>query len=149
MSYDLDELEAAVVAVHAAQLPIPTWWPEEERAAFIAEHAGYAFGVLVTELNDVVDRVIDRAAESASAGGRSFSAEEISDLIAIDQQVLLDEARSTLSYDLSGEIVRTSGALLVDLLLARSRHAMVRGGPLGGGGVGHGGCRGWRRGGLL
>lgn len=135
------------MAVHAAQLPIPTWWPEEERAAFIAEHAGYAFGALVTELNDVVDRVIDRAAGSASAGGRSLGAEEISDLIAIDQQVLLEEARSTLHYDLSEEIARTSGALLVDLLLARSQHGPARGGALGR--VGYGGCRGWRRGGPL
>lgn len=121
MGYDLDELEAAVVAVHAVQLPIPAWWPDEERVAFIADHAGYAFGVLVAELSDIVDRVTDRAAGSAAAGGRYYSAEEISDLIAIDQQVLLDEARSDVQSDLSEEIARTSGALLMDLLIARSR----------------------------
>lgn len=147
MNYDLDEVEAAVVAVYAAQLPIPPWWPEQERAAFIAEHAGHAFGTLVTELNDVVDRVIDRAAGSASPCGGSLSAEEISDLIAIDQEVLLEDARSTLHYDLSEEIAYTSGALLVDLLLARSQHAPARGGALGR--VGHRGCRGWRRDGLV
>ncbi len=90
MNYDLDEVEAAVVAVYAAQLPIPTWWPEQERAAFIAEHAGYAFGALVTELNDVVDRVIDRAARSTSPDGGSLGAEDIADLIAINQEALLE-----------------------------------------------------------
>ncbi|MCH9728964.1 MAG: hypothetical protein K0U84_04665 [Actinomycetia bacterium] len=147
MNYDLDEVEAAVVAVYTAQLPIPTWWPEQERAAFIAEHAGYAFGALVTELNDVVDRVIDRTAGSASPHGGSFSAEEIADLIAINQEALLEDARSTLHYDLREEIARTSAALLADLLLARSQHAPARGAALDR--VGHRGCHRWRRDGLV
>ena len=81
--YDLDELETAVVAVYAAQLPIPAWWPDEERAAFIADHAGDALGALTTQLNDVVDRTIDQAARSPSANGWSYSADEISVLIDI------------------------------------------------------------------
>lgn len=36
------ELEAAIAAVYAAQLPIPVWWPAEERSAFIEEYASEA-----------------------------------------------------------------------------------------------------------
>lgn len=39
---DAAELEAAIAAVYAAQLPIPVWWPAEERSAFIEEYASEA-----------------------------------------------------------------------------------------------------------
>lgn len=107
------ELEAAVAAVYAARLPIPAWWPAEERSVFIEEYASEAACVLVSELDEIVDRVTNWSAR-ALAGGRRFSADEISAMIAVEQQALLDDAWGRVRYDLGEAIARKSAALLAE-----------------------------------
>ncbi|WP_228846264.1 MULTISPECIES: hypothetical protein [Mycobacteriaceae] len=56
------ELEAAIAAVYAAQLPIPVWWPAEARSAFIEEYASEAACLVLSEVDAIGDRMSDWAA---------------------------------------------------------------------------------------
>ena len=95
--WDIDsaEVEAAIAVVYAPQLPIPMRWPAEERSAFIEEYAGEAACVLMSELDGIVDWVTDWVARS------EFIGEERSALMEAEQQVLLDEAGSSVRNDLA------------------------------------------------
>jgi hypothetical protein len=105
---DSAELEATMIAVYAAQLPIPLWWPPEERRAFIEDYASHDACMLMSELDDIVDRAVDWAARSR------FSDEERSARIATQQQAVLDEARSNVRYDLTELIADKSAELIAE-----------------------------------
>ncbi len=115
-----DELEASIAAVYDTQLSIPPWWPTEERHTFIDEMAGQATGLVMTELDDIVDRIIDQADPTQSA-------DAIAAAITAEQHVLLSEARTTVLYDLTEAIADTSATLTAEAVFAHSRHR----GPLG------------------
>ena len=100
MVIDPLELEAAIAAVYAAQLPIPVWWPAEARSAFIEEYASEAAGMVLSEMDAIGDRMSDWAARS------HVSDADESAMIASAQQVLLDEACSEVQYDLT-EMIAT------------------------------------------
>lgn len=105
---DSVELEAAIAAVYAAQLPIPAWWPAEARAAFIEEYASEAAGTVLSEMDAVVDRMGDWAARSQVSGADKTT------VIASAQQVLLDEACSEVQYDLTELIASRSAELMAE-----------------------------------
>lgn len=92
---DSVELEAAIAAVYATQLPIPAWWPAEARAAFIEEYASEAATMVLSEFDAIGDRVTDRAARSQISGA------DTSAMIASARRVLLDEACNEVQYDLT------------------------------------------------
>ncbi|WP_176215926.1 hypothetical protein [Mycobacterium avium] len=91
---DYAELEASIAAVYDAQLSIPPWWPAEERRNFIVEMAGQAACSVMTELDDIVDRAINRACPTQSADALAAA-------ISAEQHVLLAEYRTTVLYDLA------------------------------------------------
>lgn len=106
------ELEAAIAAVYAAQLPIPVWWPAEARSAFIEEYASEAAGMVLSELDAIGDRVSDWAVRSQVSGADKTTA------IASAQQVLLDEACSEVQYDLNELIAGKSAELMAEAVFA-------------------------------
>lgn len=110
---DYDELETSIAAVYDAQLSIPPWWPAEDRQKFVAEMAGQATCWVMTELDDIVDRVTDHAY-------RTVSADAIAATITAEQQVLLAEARTTVLYDLTEAIAETSAALTAEAVFEHS-----------------------------
>ena len=115
-----DELEASIAAVYDTQLSIPPWWPAEERRTFIDEMAGQATGLVITELDDIVDRIIDQADPATSS-------DAIAAAITAEQHVLLSEVRTTVLYDLAEAIADKSADLTAEAVFAHSRHR----GPLG------------------
>jgi hypothetical protein len=117
---DYDELEASIAAVYDAQLAIPPWWPAADRQKFIAEMAGQATCSVMTELDDIVDRIIDKADPTQSADALAAA-------ITAEQHVLLSDARTTVLYELTEAIADTSTALTAEAVFAHSR---LRG-PLG------------------
>jgi hypothetical protein len=117
---DYDELEASIAAVYDAQLAIPPWWPAEDRQKFIYDMAGQATCSLVTELDDIVDRIIDQADPTTSS-------DAIAAAITAEQHALLAEVRRTVLHDLTETIADKSAALTDEAVLAHSR---LRG-PLG------------------
>jgi hypothetical protein len=102
------ELEAAIAAVYAAQLPIPVWWPAEVRSAFIEEYASEAARMVLSEVDAIGDRMSDWAARS------QVSDVDESAMIASAQQVLLDEACSEVQYDLTEMIASRSAQLTAE-----------------------------------
>lgn len=62
-----DELETTIAAVYDTQLSIPPWWPAKDRRTFIDEMAGQAACAVMTELDDIVDRIIDQADPTTSS----------------------------------------------------------------------------------
>ena len=115
-----DELEASIAAVYDTQLSIPPWWPAEERRTFIDEMAGQATGLVITELDDIVDRIIDQADPATSS-------DAIAAAITAEQHVLLSDVRTTVLYDLTEAIADKSATLTAEAVFAHSR---LRG-PLG------------------
>lgn len=115
-----EELEASIAAVYDAQLSIPPWWPAEDRHEFVNEMAGQATGVVMTELDDIVDRVIDQANPATSS-------DAIAAAITAEQHVLLSDVRTTVLYDLTEAIADKSATLTAEAVFAHSRHR----GPLG------------------
>ena len=109
-----DELEASIAAVYDTQLSIPPWWPAEERHEFIAEMAGQATGLVITELDDIVDRIIDQVDPTTSS-------DAIAAAITAEQQVLLSEVRTTVLYDLAEAIADKSATLTAEAVFAHSR----------------------------
>ncbi|KWX19548.1 hypothetical protein AFM11_35245 [Mycolicibacterium wolinskyi] len=108
MVIDPLELEAAIAAVYAAQLPIPVWWPAEARSAFIEEYASEAACMVLSEVDAIGDRMSDWAARSHVSGA------DESAMIASAQQVLLDEACSEVQYDLTEMIANRSAQLTAE-----------------------------------
>ncbi|GAT06506.1 Uncharacterised protein [Mycobacteroides abscessus subsp. massiliense] len=106
------DLEAAIAAVYAAQLPIPVWWPAEVRSAFIEEYASEAAGMVLSELDAIGDRVSDWAVRS------QVSDADKTRVIASAQQVLLDEACSEVQYDLNELIASKSAELMIEAVFA-------------------------------
>jgi hypothetical protein len=115
-----DELEASIAAVYDTQLSIPPWWPAEERHEFIDEMAGQATCLVMTELDDIVDRIIDQA--DPATGSDAIAA-----AITAEQHALLSEARTTVLYDLTEAIADKSATLTAEAVFAHPRHR----GPLG------------------
>ena len=115
-----EELEASIAAVYDAQLSIPPWWPADERREFINEMAGQATGLVMTELDDIVDRIIDQV-------GPTTDSDAIAAAITTEQHVLLSDVRTTVLYDLTEAIADKSADLTADAVFAHSR---LRG-PLG------------------
>ena len=115
-----DELEASIAAVYDTQLSIPPWWPAEDRRTFIDEMAGHATGLVITELDDIVDRIIDQADPTTSS-------DAIAAAITAEQQVLLSDVRTTVLYDLTEAIADKSADLTAEAVFAHPRHR----GPLG------------------
>lgn len=112
---DSVELKAAIAEVYATQLPIPPWWPDEERAALIEEYASEAATMVLAEFDAIGDRVTDWAARS-QIGGADTSA-----MIASARRVLLDEARSEVQYDLTELIACKSAELRAEAVFDRGR----------------------------
>lgn len=108
-TWDVDQLQAEIAAVYAAHLPIPPWWPAEERTAFIDQHAGAAASSLLTQLDDVGDRAADSVYDIAD--GRRMWADEIAAAVTVEQEALLDEARSSVMWDLTDAIAEHSAFL--------------------------------------
>lgn len=108
------ELEAAIAAVYAAQLPIPAWWPAEARSAFIEEYASEAAGMVLSELDAIGDRMSDWAARSQVSGADKTTA------IALAQQVLVDEACNEVQYDLNELIAGKSTELIAEAVFDHS-----------------------------
>lgn len=108
MVIDAADLEAAITAVYAAQLPIPVWWPAEARSTFIEEYASEAAGMVLSEMDAIGDRMSDWAARSHVS-----DADETA-MIASAQQVLLDEACSEVQYDLTEMIANRSAQLTAE-----------------------------------
>ncbi len=104
---DHDELEASIAAVYRAQLDIPPWWPAEDRRRFIDEMAGQATCSVMTELDDIVYRIIDQAVPTQNA-------DDLAAAITTEQHVLLSDVRTTVLYDLAEAIAETSAALIAD-----------------------------------
>lgn len=109
--FDSLDLEAAIAAVYAAQLPIPAWWPAEARSTFIEEYASEAAAMVLSELDAIGDRVSDWAARSRVSGTDRAA------VIASAQQVLLDEACSEVQYDLNELIASKSAELMAEAVL--------------------------------
>lgn len=108
MVIDVADLEAAITAVYAAQLPIPVWWPAEARSTFIEEYASEAACMALSEVDAIGDRMSDWAARSHVS-----DADETA-MIASAQQVLLDEACSEVQYDLTELIASKSAELMAE-----------------------------------
>jgi hypothetical protein len=117
------ELEAAIAAVYAAQLPIPAWWPAGARSAFIEEYASEAACMVLSEVDAIGDRMGDWAARSQVSGA------DESTMIASAQQVLLDEACSEVQYDLTETIASKSAQLMAEAVFnhgpPRAQHHVV------------------------
>lgn len=109
------ELEAAIAAVYATQLPIPPWWPAEARAAFIEEYASEAATMVLSEFDAIGDRVTDWAARSQISGA------DTSAMITSARRVLLDEASSDVQYDLTELIASKSAELRAEAVFDHSR----------------------------
>jgi len=115
-----DEMEASIAAVYDTQLSIPPWWPAEDRHEFIDEMAGHATGLVMTELDDIVDRIIDQADPTTSS-------DAIAAAITAAQHALLSEVRTTVLYDLTEAIADKSANLTAEAVFTHSRPR----GPLG------------------
>lgn len=107
------ELETSIAAVYDTQLPIPPWWPAEDRHTFIAEMAGQAACAVMTALDDIVDRIIDQADPTTSS-------DVIAAAVTAEQQALLAEAHTTVLYDLTDAIAETSTALIAEAEIPHS-----------------------------
>lgn len=120
---DAADLEAAIAAVYAAQLPIPVWWPAGARSAFIEECAGEAAYMVLSEWDAIGDRMSDWAARAQVSGADKTTA------IASARQVLLDEACGEVLYELDGLIASRSGELMAEAVFdhgpPRARHHVV------------------------
>lgn len=123
-TWDYDQLQVDIRAVYARDLPIPLWWPAEDRSAFIDHHAAEAVNALAVELEDIVDRVIDHRYRQAD--GRQLWAEEVAAIIAAEQESLLDEARCTVMWDLSDVIAEQSALLTVEAVFAHARRGQAQ-----------------------
>jgi hypothetical protein len=108
-----DELEKSIAAIYDTQLSIPPWWPAEDRHTFITEMAGQAACAVMTELDDIVDRIIDQADPTASSDG-------IGAAVTAEEHALLTEARTTVLYDLTEAIAETSTALIAEAGISHS-----------------------------
>ena len=115
-----EELEASIAAVYDTQLSIPPWWPAEDRQEFVNEIAGQATGLVMTELDDIVDRIIDQADPATSS-------DAIAAAITAEQHALLAEVRTIVLYDLTEAVADKSASLTAEAVFAHSR----RRGPLG------------------
>lgn len=117
------EVQTAIAAVYAKQLPIPPWWPAEARAVFIEEYASEAACMVLSELDAIGDRMGDWAARSRASGA------DESTMIASAQQVLLDEACSEVQYDLTEMIAGRSAQLMAEAVFdhgpPRAQHHVV------------------------
>lgn len=109
------ELETAIAAVYAKQLPIPAWWPAEARAVFIEEYASEAAIMVLSEFDAIGDRVTDWAARSQISGA------DTSAMVASARRVLLDEACSEVQYDLSDLIASKSAELRAEAVFGPGR----------------------------
>ena len=112
---DSVELEAAIAAVYATQLPIPPWWPVEARTAFIEEYASEAATMVLSELDAIGDRVTEWAVRSQTSGA------DTSAMITSARRVLLDEACSEVQYDLTELIANKSAELRAEAVFDRGR----------------------------
>ena len=110
-----DELAASIAAVYDTQLSIPPWWPAEERHTFIDEMAGQVTCLVMTELDDIVDRIIDQA--DPTTGSDAIAA-----VITAEQHALLAEVRTTVLYDLAEAIADKSADLTAEAVFAHPRH---------------------------
>lgn len=108
-TWDVDQLHAEITAVYTAQLPIPPWWPTEQRTMFIDQHAGAAANSLLTQLDDIADRAADSAYDTTD--GRRMWADEIAAAVTVEQEALLEEARSSVMWDLTDAIAEHSAFL--------------------------------------
>lgn len=109
-----DELETTIAAVYDTQLSIPPWWPAKDRRTFIDEMAGQAACLVMTELDDMVDRIIDQANPTTSS-------DVIDAAVAAEQHALLAEVRTTVLYDLTEAIADKSAALIAEAVFEHSR----------------------------
>lgn len=109
-----DELETSIAAVYDTQLSIPPWWPAEDRRTFIDEMAGQAACLVMTELDDIVDRIIDQADPTTSS-------DAIAAAIAAEQHALLAEVSTTVLYDLAEAIAEKNAALIAEAVFEHSR----------------------------
>lgn len=112
---DSVELEAAIAAVYATQLPIPPWWPADARAAFIEEYASEAATMVLSDFDAIGDRATDWAARSQISGA------DTSAMITSAQQVLLDEACNEVQYDLTELIANKSAELQAEAVFDHGR----------------------------
>lgn len=111
---DYAELETSIAAMYDAQLSIPPWWPAEERRKFVVEMAGQAVCSVMTELDDIVDRAINRA-------GPMQGADALAAAISAEQHVLLAECRTTVLYDLTEAIAAKSAELTAEAVFTHAR----------------------------
>lgn len=118
-TWDVDQLHAEIAAVYAAQLPIPPWWPAEQRTMFIDQHAGAAANSLLTQLDDIADRAADSAYDTAD--GRRMWAGEIASAVTAEQEALLEEARSSVMWDLTDAIAAHSAFLTAEAAFGPGR----------------------------
>lgn len=118
-TWDYHRLQADIRAVYARDLPIPPWWPAEDRSAFIDHCAAESASVLIVELDNIIDRVADQRYRQAD--GHQLWDDEVSAIITAEQETLLDEARSTVMWDLSDAIAEQSALLTVEAVFAHPR----------------------------
>lgn len=123
-TWDVDQLRTDIAAVYAAQLPIPPWWPAEERTAFIDQHADAAASSLLVELDDIVDRTADMAYRVVD--GRRLWADEIAAMITAEQDALVEEARSSVMWDLADAIAEQSAFLTAEAAFDRPGRGQSR-----------------------
>lgn len=124
VTWDCDQLQADIRAVYAKDLPIPPWWPAEDRAAFIDYHAAEAASALIVELDNIVDRVADQ--RHSRPHGRQFWGDEIAATIAAEQEALIDEASRTVMWDLTDAIAEQSAWLTAEAVFAHPGRGQSR-----------------------
>lgn len=118
-TWDVDQLHAEITAVYTAQLPIPPWWPTEQRTMFIDQHAGAAANSLLTQLDDIADRAADSAYDTTD--GRRMWSDEIASAVTAEQEALLEEARSSVMWDLTDAIAEHSAFLTAEATFGPGR----------------------------
>lgn len=109
-----DELETTIAAVYDTQLPIPPWWPAKDRHTFIDEMAGQAACAVMTELDDIVDRIVGHADPATTS-------DAIAAAVTAEQHALLAEVRTTVLYDLTEAIADKSAGLIAEAVFEHSR----------------------------
>lgn len=109
-----DELETTIAAVYDTQLSIPPWWPAKDRRTFIDEMAGQAACAVMTELDDIVDRIVGHADPATTS-------DAIAAAVTAEQHALLAEVRTTVLYDLTEAIADKSAALIAEAVFEHSR----------------------------
>lgn len=118
-TWDHDQLQADIRAVYARDLPIPPWWRQEDRLAFIDDYAAEAASVLIVELDNIADRVGDLRYRQAD--GHALWDDEAAAIVAAEQEQLLGEARSCVMWNLTDAIAEQSALLTVEAVFAHPR----------------------------